>query len=126
MQHLCTLIFIHFHYELQLLFSGTFRLCFHHYVKNSRTESEKGKQVTSLCHITTCFEVIRGFSQFLQALVDAGPLEQATDGLLSCESRASHAIRRYITSAVRNALLNYFRIKFMSRTGVNECCQNLI
>ena len=56
--------------------------------------------------------------------MDAGPLKQATDALLMYESRASHAIRRYITSAVRNASLNYFRIKFMSRTGVNGCCQN--
>jgi len=53
---------------------------------HARNLKKANKSPTSnLCHIMTCFEVIRGFSQFLQALVDAGPLEQDTDALLMYE-----------------------------------------
>lgn len=75
-------------------------------VTNSRTEFEKrhtSYELRHICHITACFEVIRGFSHFLQALVDIVPLEQATDALLMYLSCSPDAIRRYITAAVRTA-----------------------
>lgn len=56
--------------HVQVVFTATLKTHARNFKKANKSPA------SNLCHIRTCFEIIRGFSQFLQALVNAGPLDR--------------------------------------------------